>query len=1492
VTALNCIISHNGYGISAQNDSNVQISNSEITNNGAFGIRNKGSIVVDAENNWWGHETGPLDDSDDTATGGSYNPSGLGNKVSDNVDYQPWLTSPPDLTQQEPTLLDLVDGVSQVISPGVPGPVQPEVADWVPIVAGDEDVACGGDTSGPKTFVMARDYGDGRVAIMGHDGLIENTHLLDNERLMLNIISWLDATGGKKVMLSSGHSEWVSASEINPLITELESRGYSFEVAPAPITSSVLADGDVLIFANAWGTISPSEIDAVESFVANGGGLLLIGLGWSWVPYHPGTTIEDYPMMKLAAPYGVRWLECSLWDIGNDQTPIFDVFYPDTISCEVELVALEVTQAIQDWENSVTLIENKETWVRAFVQAKGSAYVPLILNLRGLRNGSELPGSPLSIGKAAKPEGTLQRNQWADSFNFELPDSWLHGTIELRASEVEIADCIECSEPAEAGGVPSDCRVRVTFNTENDLGVRFVSVRWNDGTDTYQPSGVDVVELARRLTAIYPLSEDGLDWDMGLLDYGLGPPDVDILLSRLERMREADGSDRLYYGVLTASPLVGWTGKANGIPGTVACGEMPNSDYVKGRNRHAHEIGHLLGRHHAVDETVWLALPPYRVGACGESASFWAPDFPYIAEFEGLERARIGPMDQGDNSLIYGLDTSRSPEYAVSPVQHFELMSYCGGGYRWISDFTYEGLYDAVGSISAASSGIPSTQSGQTTQEYTLITGLVDLSNNTVSFMPFVNMSKVTDLQIRQGGNYTLQLLDQQDCVLSEVSFQPNEHVWDSPGDGTPVGSFAIPIPLNPAAVEVRVLHNGIVVGTANASLNPPQVLVQYPNGGEELGGERVTLQWIGNDPDGDPLTYLVQYSSDGGSTWQTLAIDWPEQSLSVDLQSLAGTDSAFIRVTACDGFLSAADESDGSFSVPNGAPEVSIISPSNGETFSGNIIVSFDGVAIDREEGQLSGTELVWISDRDGFLGTSPNLDIKTTDLSEGLHAITFVGSDSEGLSDSDSVTIGIIRQTEIMSEPPIAFAGGPYFGTEGSAVCFNGSASYDPDGTIVMYAWDCNDDGEFDLVSASSLEHYTYNDDYAGNITLRVTDNDGRISTDTAPVTVSNVAPPVTYNIGAQDVQYSDSITPVTFNATDVANDSMTASTSWSVDGSGFTDGLPDFLALTDNGCSVSDGTNNCSWTLEGIGCVPAGVYAVLVTVEDDDGGQTVADTTINVAPEDATAAFDTDNEVAVPVGSPGGDSDLVSLTVHITETMPDLPDGAGASGNISLADVSMSLVPLEPGQSAAPVTCMASVAGAGYDGVFTLTCDFDDVPVNTYTVEVSIGGGYYTGHAEDVLVVYDPSLGFATGGGWFYWPDTDEKTSFGFTMRYNKRGTKVQGSLLLIRHLADGTIYRIKSNALYGLALGESTDPAFGWASFSGKATYKEPDWIEPVGNYEFITYVEDWNEPGKGYDQFWIETYDKDRNTVLNMSMDLPASENTATLSGGNMAVPHS
>jgi VCBS repeat-containing protein len=433
-----------------------------------------------------------------------------------------------------------------------------------------------------------------------------------------------------------------------------------------------------------------------------------------------------------------------------------------------------------------------------------------------------------------------------------------------------------------------------------------------------------------------------------------------------------------------------------------------------------------------------------------------------------------------------------------------------------------------------------------------------------------------------------------------------------------------------------------------------------------------------------------------------------------------------------------------------------------------------------------------------------------------------------------------------------------------------------------------------------------YTPASNYHGPDSFTYKANDGSADSNVATVSLTitevNDAPKVSVSTATQTVQYSDGIAPITITATDVDSISLTATVTDPVTG------LPSNLTLkpSDPLCTTnpSNGETTCTWTIEGIAGVPEGDYPVTITVTDGDGGSVDAEITITVEPEDAAVAFAPGNPIAVRATVPtsnGNASDSFSLIVYVTEAEDDLLGDLEEAGDISKALVSMTLQPVGPGS---PVSgdCESVLDGAGYTSSLTTTCDFDSVPVNIYTVQVTVngtvGGSYYEGSGEDVLVVYDPSLGFATGGGWFYWPNTEDpdtgylgdRTNFGFTMKYNKKGTNVQGSLLLIRHLENGLIYRVKSNALDGLALGNS--PGVGWASFYGKSTYLDPDWTEPAGNYAFIVYVEDNNEPGNGVDKFWIQVKDQDRKLVSDMSMLPEATAQAVLIQGGNIVVPHS
>jgi parallel beta-helix repeat protein len=83
-----CAISGNiGDGIYSDYYSSPLIFHNNITDNVGFGVRNDDPAeLVIAEDNWWGDATGPYHPTT--------NPGGMGDMVSDYVDYDPWLTFP------------------------------------------------------------------------------------------------------------------------------------------------------------------------------------------------------------------------------------------------------------------------------------------------------------------------------------------------------------------------------------------------------------------------------------------------------------------------------------------------------------------------------------------------------------------------------------------------------------------------------------------------------------------------------------------------------------------------------------------------------------------------------------------------------------------------------------------------------------------------------------------------------------------------------------------------------------------------------------------------------------------------------------------------------------------------------------------------------------------------------------------------------------------------------------------------------------------------------------------------------------------------------------------------------------------------------------------------------------------------------------------------------------------------------------------------------
>ena len=433
----------------------------------------------------------------------------------------------------------------------------------------------------------------------------------------------------------------------------------------------------------------------------------------------------------------------------------------------------------------------------------------------------------------------------------------------------------------------------------------------------------------------------------------------------------------------------------------------------------------------------------------------------------------------------------------------------------------------------------------------------------------------------------------------------------------------------------------------------------------------------------------------------------------------------------------------------------------------------------------------------------------------------------------------------------------------------------------------------------TAPNVVRYSPDSGFGGVDTFTFKATDGQLYSDPATVTVLvNYEPVITVDPAAQAVQYSDGIAPVTVTVDDLdssGNALVIVSATWS-DGVNSYPGLPAQLTLTRVSDNADTVPGQVVLTLAGAVDLPVGTYIITLIADDGVGGSITGEPMeiwIEAAPEDVMVRFHGGNPRAVQVANAGdANSGSFELRVDVKELYPD--NGAlPLPGEIGWADVSMQLVPIGPGGPVDPTGCTTELHDVDYDARLTFVCGFDAVPINTYAVAATVDGNYYNGFDEDVVTIYDPSRGFTTGGGTFFWPGSDEfdkgyagdETTFGFTIEYNKKGKKLQGQLSVIRRLPDGTVHRIKTNVLDGLSVGAET--GFSWASFSGKVTYQSPQMEVAEGNHTFIAYMEDHGDTG---DRFWLQVKDKDGNVILALSLDEPAANNATLIGGGNIVVP--
>jgi hypothetical protein len=264
----------------------------------------------------------------------------------------------------------------------------------------------------------------------------------------------------------------------------------------------------------------------------------------------------------------------------------------------------------------------------------------------------------------------------------------------------------------------------------------------------------------------------------------------------------------------------------------------------------------------------------------------------------------------------------------------------------------------------------------------------------------------------------------------------------------------------------------------------------------------------------------------------------------------------------------------------------------------------------------------------------------------------------------------------------------------------------------------------------------------------------------------------------------------------------------------------------------------------------CQPVGNYPVSAAFAADGNYLASSDSGIfAVAKETAKVTYTGSTVVSTKAS-----------TITLRATVFDDADGFWGDLTEIYLTFRIYTVPLDPSNPilvVGPYRCeITNVAGIG-----VVLVEIPNLAENGYLVMICFDPGdnqCYQGLPSDLttIVVYEPTGGFVTGGGWIV-DASGNKGSFGFNVRYKKNGLP-GGQAIYVYRIGDWQ-YIVKSTAWLGMAIDQNH------SFFEAKCVVQryniltgELVWAE--GNYQVRVDVWDNGEPG-GSDVYQIRVYDK-------------------------------
>jgi hypothetical protein len=455
---------------------------------------------------------------------------------------------------------------------------------------------------------------------------------------------------------------------------------------------------------------------------------------------------------------------------------------------------LYITQSTQTLSGAVPLVANRAGFLRVFVIGNQSNTAKPAVRVT-LRRGGTTTERTINAPGSGVPT-SVQEGALGSSWNLALDGSLIQPGLSISA-EVDPGNLIPESNENDNAFPTSGAPKSLTVQTVAQAKIRFVPIQQGDAApgNISASNKDDVIELTRK---IYPLA--GITTDMhdvfsepaGMLQSngnGWGQ-----LLTDLDALRLAEGSDRTYFGIANLGYQFGVVGATFPAIPTSAGTDSP----VEIQRVIAHELGHTWNQMHT---------------PCGSPPDV-DPNYPY-----GLG---IG---------VYGFDVTAK---TIRPPSTPDIMGYCAN--PWISDY----IYTRVLSFRALSPIV--AQAAPLGREPTLLVW-GRIVNGQAVLEPAFHLVTRPQLPSRTGP-YSLEATATDGSVLFRFSFDAVD-VADVPGGGS---HFAFAVPLSQA--QAARLGSLRIDGPGGAATASP-ALARAPGGpapdsaiAVRRNGPAVELEW------------------------------------------------------------------------------------------------------------------------------------------------------------------------------------------------------------------------------------------------------------------------------------------------------------------------------------------------------------------------------------------------------------------------------------------------------------------------------------------------------------------------------------------------------------------------------------------------------------------------------------------------------------------------